>query len=63
MTVQHEHQHQWSTVTFTHHLFVQLAIVVALMAVVLWAILFSNYPPLHDTFHELRHALYIVPCH
>ncbi len=63
MTVQHEHQHQSQTLTLTHHLFVQAAIVVVLVALVLWAVLFTNYPPLHDSFHQLRHALYIVPCH
>ena len=63
MTVQHEHQHQSQTLTLTHHLFVQAAIVVVLVALVLWAVFFTNYPPVHDAFHELRHSLYIVPCH
>jgi hypothetical protein len=35
----------------------------AVVALVLWAVLFTNYPPLHDTFHELRHSLYVIPCH
>jgi hypothetical protein len=26
-------------------------------------VLFTNYPPLHDSFHELRHSLYVIPCH
>ncbi len=41
----------------------QVALVLITAALVLWAILFSNYPLVHDTFHELRHSLYFVPCH
>lgn len=29
----------------------------------LWMVLFSNWPWVHDTFHTLRHALYTIPCH
>ena len=32
-------------------------------AIVVWAVLFTNYPSLHDNFHELRHSLYVIPCH
>jgi hypothetical protein len=31
--------------------------------VVVWTVLFTNYPPIHDFFHELRHSLYVIPCH
>jgi hypothetical protein len=30
---------------------------------VVWTMLFSNYPAVHDFFHELRHSLYVIPCH
>lgn len=51
------HQHMWE------HALVQMSVVLVIVGIVLWAVLFTNYPPLHDTFHELRHALYVVPCH
>ena len=38
-------------------------IFLSLIAVILFCVLFSNYPPLHDFFHELRHSLVIIPCH
>ncbi|PCI24926.1 MAG: hypothetical protein COB67_11235 [SAR324 cluster bacterium] len=28
-----------------------------------YVVLFTNYPMVHDYFHELRHALAIIPCH
>jgi hypothetical protein len=30
---------------------------------VLYSFLFTNVPTLHNFFHELRHALGIIPCH
>lgn len=35
----------------------------SLTAVVLFTVLFTTYPPVHDFFHGLRHALMIIPCH
>ena len=35
----------------------------AVTQVTIYVILFSEYPALHDYFHELRHVLAIVPCH
>ncbi len=32
-------------------------------AIVLWAVLFTEFPSLHDTLHTLRHSLYVIPCH
>lgn len=54
-----------STQTFgiTLNAFVQISVVLVVVAVVVWAVLFTSYPPLHDSFHELRHNLYVVPCH
>lgn len=54
---EHAQSHIWE------HAFVQMALVLVIVGIVLWAVLFTNYPPLHDAFHELRHALYVVPCH
>jgi hypothetical protein len=40
------------------------AIVLLGTAIILWAVLFTEFPPpLHDTFHTLRHSLYAIPCH
>lgn len=56
---------EYSTQTFgiTLNAFVQISVVLVVVAVVVWAVLFTSYPPLHDSFHELRHNLYVVPCH
>ncbi|MCL4302073.1 MAG: CbtB-domain containing protein [Anaerolineae bacterium] len=56
---------EYSTQTFgiTLNAFVQISVVLVVAAVVVWAVLFTSYPPLHDSFHELRHSLYVVPCH
>ena len=45
------------------NLVVQVVVVFAMVALVLYSILFSEYPAVHDYFHHLRHALSIVPCH
>lgn len=44
-------------------LFTQAFTVLAVAGVVLWTLLFTEYPPVHDALHSLRHALYIIPCH
>ncbi|MGK0291371.1 MAG: hypothetical protein ACI86H_002839 [bacterium] len=35
----------------------------AIVQMMVYVSLFSEYPAIHDYFHELRHALVIVPCH
>jgi hypothetical protein len=57
--------YQYSTQTFgiTLNVFSQMIVVVAVVAVVVWAMLFTEYLPVHDAFHELRHSLYVIPCH
>lgn len=57
----HETAHETRNVFLnaTHH----VAIFFVLTAVVLFTLLFSTYPPIHDFFHGLRHALMIIPCH
>jgi cobalt transporter subunit CbtB len=61
--VQHQHEFTTPSLTLTRNVTVQMAIVLALAAVVLWAVFLSNYPPIHDAFHELRHSMYVIPCH
>jgi len=48
-----------------HHisLAVQAVVVVCAVAFVLYAVLFSHAPSIHDFFHGLRHAMGILPCH
>lgn len=41
----------------------QVVLFFALTAVILFAVLMTTYPPVHDSFHGLRHALMIIPCH
>ena len=41
----------------------QALAMIAVTTFVLYSFLFTNVPALHDFFHELRHALGIIPCH
>lgn len=41
----------------------KVVVFLSLMSVVLFTTLLTAYPPVHDFFHGLRHALMIVPCH
>lgn len=41
----------------------QVFVFFTLTSVVLFTLLFTTYPPIHDFFHGLRHALMIIPCH
>lgn len=58
---EHETQHE-STNVFVSQV-QQITIFFALLSVVLFTLLFTTYPPIHDFFHGLRHALMIIPCH
>jgi hypothetical protein len=44
-------------------LWMKALIVLLIVAIVLHAVLFTTYAPVHDYFHELRHSLMIIPCH
>lgn len=35
----------------------------ATLQVIAYVVFFTEYPAIHDYFHELRHALSIIPCH
>ncbi|MBI3977953.1 MAG: CbtB-domain containing protein [Chloroflexi bacterium] len=49
--------------TVTLNVAIQVAILLAISALVIWTLLFSSYPIVHDPVHALRHALYMIPCH
>ena len=34
-----------------------------LSGTILWIALAAPYPAVHDTMHNVRHALAVVPCH
>ncbi|MCM2406481.1 CbtB-domain containing protein [Anabaena sp. CCAP 1446/1C] len=34
-----------------------------LSSLIIWTVLFSNYPPAHNTAHSLRHHALGVSCH
>jgi hypothetical protein len=48
-----------------HHVSVvkQALILIAACSFVLYSLLFTHVPAIHDVFHGLRHALGIIPCH
>lgn len=56
-------EYTYQTFGITLNAFVQIAVFLAVVALVFWALFFTNYPPIHDFFHELRHNLYVIPCH
>ncbi len=35
----------------------------ALTGGILYLLLATTYPPIHDALHDFRHALAVVPCH
>lgn len=39
------------------------AIFLSLCGATLFVALASSYPAVHDTLHNVRHALAVVPCH
>lgn len=41
----------------------QATLLTSLVMLILWTIYFSPYPPVHDTFHKLRHSTESVACH
>ncbi|WP_141734919.1 CbtB domain-containing protein [Oligoflexus tunisiensis] len=51
----------------TRHLKIGLVhksiITLAIVGLVLYMMLFTTTPIVHDYFHELRHNLMLIPCH
>ncbi len=43
--------------------FVKSGLLLILAGAILYLLLFATYPPIHDSLHDLRHSLAIVPCH
>lgn len=43
--------------------FLKSAIFLSVCGVTLFVALASSYPAVHDTLHNVRHALAVVPCH
>lgn len=41
----------------------QAALLTSLCALIVWTLYFSNYPPVHDALHKIRHATAAVACH
>jgi hypothetical protein len=39
------------------------AMLLILSGTILWIALAVHYPAVHDTLHNFRHALAVVPCH
>jgi len=61
--VEHDTVEQHETKNVVLNTTIQITIFLALVGVILFMSLFSTYPPIHDFFHGLRHALMIIPCH
>jgi cobalt transporter subunit CbtB len=51
------------TATISLNLMLQITVLLLLTGVVIWTLLFSGIPNIHDPVHALRHALYMIPCH
>jgi cobalt transporter subunit CbtB len=63
----HKYEHQHKTAFSFGKMFLslpmQLVAVTALAGIVIYTLLFSTYPPVHDAVHDLRHSLMFIPCH
>lgn len=57
------HQVSHSTRDIVVNKTMKVVVFMSLVSVVLFTMLMSTYPPVHDFFHGLRHALMIIPCH
>ncbi|MGH7772188.1 MAG: CbtB domain-containing protein [Candidatus Binatia bacterium] len=42
---------------------VKSGLLLSVSGVILYLLLAATYPPIHDTLHNFRHSLAIVPCH
>ena len=51
------------TATISVNLMIQITVLLLLTSIVIWTLLFSGIPNIHDPVHALRHALYMIPCH
>ena len=46
-----------------HTFLLKSGVFLALAGAMLYLLLVTPYPAIHDAVHEFRHALAIVPCH
>ena len=51
------------TIGVSLNVVMQVSIVLFVVGLITYTVLFTNYPAIHDYFHELRHGLYVIPCH
>jgi hypothetical protein len=51
------------TGTISLNLVLQMTVFLMMTGLILWTLLFTGYPAIHDPVHALRHALYMIPCH
>ena len=56
-------KHVLLTATLNLSTFSKAIVLLAIVGVVIYSVLFSTTPAIHDFFHELRHTLMIIPCH
>ncbi|MCF6312126.1 MAG: CbtB-domain containing protein [Verrucomicrobiales bacterium] len=56
-------RHAKLTLTLNISALSKAVILLAIVGIVLYTVLFSTYPAVHDFFHELRHSLMMIPCH
>jgi cobalt transporter subunit CbtB len=42
---------------------IKSGLLLLLSGTILWVALAAHYPAVHDTMHNFRHALAVVPCH
>lgn len=59
----HARKHVRLTKTLNLSITRKAVILLAIVGIVLYVVLFSTTPTVHDFFHELRHKLMIIPCH
>ena len=43
--------------------FIKSTALLFVSGLILYVLLAAHYPAVHDTFHNFRHALAVVPCH
>lgn len=56
-------QHARLTLTLNISVLSKAVILLTILGIVIYTVLFSTYPAVHDFFHELRHSLMMIPCH
>lgn len=56
-------QHVRLTKTLDLSVMTKAVILLAIVGIVLFTVLFTATPAVHDYFHALRHSLMVIPCH